>query len=257
MYISIAISSLLSKILDNVIIERQQDFLSTSNYQFGFKAKSSTVLCTTMVNETIQYYTEKGGRAVYLLLLDASKAFDKVSYEKLFELLLARNVCPKIVKLLYYMYTHQKCHVRWNNKQSDPFSVSNEVKQGSVISPLLFSIYIDNLFSKLKQLGLGCHVGLTYAGAFGGISKGPKADAVTKMPAPSNVSQLRSFLGSVQFYKFLPDLSTILEPLYHLTEKHTKWKWEEPQQDASQKLKQMLTNNTVLAHFDPSCPVGI
>ena len=120
-----------------------------------------------MVNETIQYYTEKGGRAVYLLLLDASKAFDKVSYEKLFELLLERNVCPKMVKLLYYMYTHQKCHVRWNNKQSDPFSVSNGVKQGSVISPLLFSIYIDNLFSKLKQLGLGCHVGLTYAGAFG------------------------------------------------------------------------------------------
>ena len=54
-----------------------------------------------MVNETIQYYIENGGQAVYLLLLDASKAFDKVSYEKLFELLLARNVCPKIVKLLY------------------------------------------------------------------------------------------------------------------------------------------------------------
>ena len=116
-------------------------------------------ICWGFRGITIQYYTEKGGRAVYLLLLDASKAFDKVSYEKLFELLLARNVCPKIVKLLYYMYTHQKCHVRWNNKQSDPFSVSNGVKQGSVISPLLFSIYIDNLFSKLKQLGLGCHVG--------------------------------------------------------------------------------------------------
>ena len=167
MYRSIAISSLLSKIFDNVVIERQQDFLSTSNYQFGFKAKSSTILCTTMVNETIQYYIENGGQAVYLLLLDASKAFDKVSYEKLFELLLARNVCPKIVKLLYYMYTHQKCHVRWNNEDSDPFSESNGVKQGSVISPLLFSNYIDNLFSNLKHLGLGCHVGLTYAGAFG------------------------------------------------------------------------------------------
>ena len=54
MYRSIAKSSLLSKIFDNVVIERQQDFLSTSNYQFGFKAKSSTVLCTTMVNEIIQ-----------------------------------------------------------------------------------------------------------------------------------------------------------------------------------------------------------
>ena len=49
MYRNIAISSLLSKIFDSVVIERQQDFLSTSNYQFGFKAKSSTVLCTTMV----------------------------------------------------------------------------------------------------------------------------------------------------------------------------------------------------------------
>ena len=108
-------------IFDNVIIERQQDFLSTSNYQFDFKAKSSTVLCTTMVNETIQYYIQNVGQAVYLLLLDASKAFDKVSYEKLFKFLLARNVCPKIVKLLYCMYTHQKCHVRWNNEQSDFF----------------------------------------------------------------------------------------------------------------------------------------
>ena len=61
MYRSIAISSLLNNFLDNVIIERQQDFLSTSNYQFGFKAKSSTVLYTTMVNETIQYYIEEGG----------------------------------------------------------------------------------------------------------------------------------------------------------------------------------------------------
>ena len=55
-----------------------------------------------------------------------------------------------------------------------------------------------------------------------GISKGPKADAFIKMPAHSNVSQLRSFLDSVQFYnKFLPDLCTIPEPLYHLMEKHT------------------------------------
>ena len=93
-----------------------------------------------------------------------------------------------------------------------------------------------------------------------GISKGPKVDAVTRMPTPSNVSQLHSFLGSVQFYnKFLPDMSSV----HHLGaavppdgEAH-KWKWEEPQQDALQKLKQMLTNNTVLARFDPSCSVGI
>ena len=65
-----------------------------------------------MVNGTIQYYIENWGQVVYLLLLDVSKAFDKVSYEKLFELLLALNVCLKMVKLLYYMNTLEKCHVR-------------------------------------------------------------------------------------------------------------------------------------------------
>ena len=46
------------------------------------------------------------------------------------------------------------------------FNVSTGVKQGSVISLSLFSICIDELFSKLEHIGLSCHVGLTYAGAF-------------------------------------------------------------------------------------------
>ena len=79
MYRNIAISSIMSKILDNVIIEQQQLSLSTSSYQFGFKSKASTALCTTMMVENIQYYLEKGDNSVCLLLLDSSKAFDKVS----------------------------------------------------------------------------------------------------------------------------------------------------------------------------------
>ena len=185
MYRSIAISSIMSKILDNVIIEQQQLSLATSSYQFGFKSKASTALCTTMMVETIQYYLEKGDHSVCLLLLDASKAFDKVSFEMLFELLLKRNVCPRIIKLLLYMYVNQKCYVKWANELSEPFTVANGVKQGAVISPLLFSIYIDNLFKELKQLGLGCHVGPTFAGAFGYADDGaliaPSLYALKKM----------------------------------------------------------------------------
>ena len=79
-YKSIAISSLLRKILDHIIIEKQSEALKTCNYQFGFKATSSTVLCSTMLNETVQCYTENDGKPVYVLLLDASKAFDKVAF---------------------------------------------------------------------------------------------------------------------------------------------------------------------------------
>ena len=75
-------------------------------------------------------------------------------------------MCPGIVRLLYYMYTHKQYYVKWNIEHSNLFNVSNGVKQGRVISPLLISIYIDELFSKLEYLGLGCHIGLTYARAF-------------------------------------------------------------------------------------------
>ena len=57
--------------------------------------------CSTMVNETIQYYIKKGGKRIYLLLLDATKAFDKVSYKVLFDILLKKNVCPEL--LTYYI----------------------------------------------------------------------------------------------------------------------------------------------------------
>ena len=166
-YCSIDISSVIGKILDHVIIHRLSDCLKTSDYQFGFKSKSFTVLCSTMVNETTQYYIEKGSKRIYLLLLDVTKAFDKVLYKVLFDIPLKKNVCPRIVNLLYYMYSNQLCHVKWGDETSASFSISNSVKQGGVISPLLFSLYIDELFLLLKQSGLGCQVGLTYAGAFG------------------------------------------------------------------------------------------
>ena len=157
-YKSIAISSLLGKILDHIVIEKQSEALKTCNYQFGFKGKFSTVLCSTMVNKTVQYYTKNGGKPVYVLLLDASNAFDKVAFKVLFNELRDRSMCPRVTKLLHDMYTHQSCYVKWGNEHTDSFSVPNDVKQEGVISALLFSCYIDKLFSQLQHSGLGCHV---------------------------------------------------------------------------------------------------
>ena len=65
------------------------------------------------------------------------------------------------------MYTHQSISVKWNSVTSNDFNVGNGVRQGAIISPLLFSLYIDCLFDQLKSLGLGCHVGTLFAGSFG------------------------------------------------------------------------------------------
>ena len=80
-----------------------------------------------------------------------------------------------------------------------------------------------------------CHFAQAYVEYLGhllsqkGMAKGPKVDTVLKMNAATNVSSLKAFLRSVQFYaKFLPsDLATIAEPLYMLTKKTVKWEWQQ------------------------------
>ena len=81
-----------------------------------------------------------------------------------------------------------------------------------------------------------------------GIAKGPKVNNVMRMPASGNVSGLRSFLGSVQFYsKFLPNLATLTEPLHHLTKNDTPWIWGAEEKAAFQKLKDLLCADSVLS----------
>ena len=85
-YRAIAISSLLGKILNNIIFEDQYTYLSTDVLQFGYKRCASTTICTTLVLETIAYYHENRSDC-FLLLLDATKAFDRMEYVKLFQTL--------------------------------------------------------------------------------------------------------------------------------------------------------------------------
>ena len=95
--------------------------------------------------------------------------------------------------------------------------------------------------------------------SWNGIEKGSKVNDVLLMPPPHDVSSLRSFLGSVQFYgKFLPShASTVAEPLHQLTRKGVPWRWESVEDQAFQRLKTLLSSDKVLVHFDPTLPVGI
>ena len=65
------------------------------------------------------------------------------------------------------LYTNQRLRVKWGNIVSDDFGVMNSVKQGGVLSPILFTVYIDELLNQLKNSGFGCYIGNIFLGAFG------------------------------------------------------------------------------------------
>ena len=65
------------------------------------------------------------------------------------------------------------------------------------------------------------------------------------------MAELRSFLGLVNYYgKFLPNLATVLSPLYLLLQKKQEWTWNSDQEEAFHKVKELLKSSRVLVHFD-------
>ena len=164
-YRPIALSSTFSKIIERSILSNYESVFSTSALQFGFKPGHSTSLCTATVKNVISRYTHNGS-PVLGCFLDASKAFDLVDHGILFQILLDRGLPSVIVRFLISWYGMQKMQVRWDMCISEPFFVANGVRQGSILSPSLFAVYLDDLLSELSYSGVGCYWGCSFAGAF-------------------------------------------------------------------------------------------
>ena len=163
-YRGISLSSMFGKIFDLIVLKRYADHLFTSELQFGFKAKRSTNMCSMVLKECISYYNSNNS-TVYCTMLDATKAFDRVEYCKLFRQLITRQIPPAVVRLLMNMYVSHATRVSWNGIFSNRISVRNGVKQGGIISPVLFCIYIDGLLNVLAKEKIGCFIGHFFVGA--------------------------------------------------------------------------------------------
>ncbi|XP_072142327.1 uncharacterized protein [Dermacentor andersoni] len=83
-----------------------------------------------------------------------------------------------------------------------------------------------------------------------------KVEAIHKAPVPKNKKELQAFLGMVNFYnRFLKGRSEVAEVLYHLLDSESTWNWGEEQQLAFERLKTLLTSESLLVHFNPDAPL--
>ena len=83
-----------------------------------------------------------------------------------------------------------------------------------------------------------------------------KIKAIVEMKAPCDVKEVQRFNGMVNYLaRFLPNLSTIIEPLRRLTYKDVEWSWGDEQQTAFQKIKELVTSDQVLGYYSQEKPL--
>ena len=152
----ITVSDVLANIFEKYILQIIEKNHQEPCQQFGFRALSSCQHSLFTFKETIRYYKEKK-KPVYVALIDASKAFDKINRELLFEKL--ETILEKPTwSALYQYYNNSYSYVQLNNAEGEIFKTTIGVKQGGPLSPKLFSIYVEELIYRLLECTGICNI---------------------------------------------------------------------------------------------------
>ena len=128
--------------------------------------------------------------------------------------------------------------------------------------------YLEEVLQRLQENGIRLHKNkcfffqdsVEYLGhcidTDGVHTSESKVKAIVEAPTPKNVTELRSFLGLVNYYgKFVPNLASVLHPLHQLLRADAKWVWSAQCQCSFDEAKAKLVAAPILTHFDPNLPV--
>ncbi|XP_045457309.1 uncharacterized protein LOC123667459 [Melitaea cinxia] len=130
---------------------------------------------------------------VYAYFLDLSKAFDLVSYNKLWHKLKTETTPPEgLIRLLKYWYGNQNNIISWAGSLSEPYRLECGVRQGGVTLPKLFSLYVNRLIEELSSIKVGCSIDGTF------VNNISYADDMVLL-SPS-IKALRKLLGICERY---------------------------------------------------------
>ena len=144
-----------------------------------------------MPMEILKHYKRNGDR-LYLCAYDLEKAFDSVEYSILLHHIFQAGVNGKCWCLLYSWYSAPTCAVKVNNSLSQSFVLERGVRQGSVLSPILFSLVIDPLIERMSSVGLGV--------GFAGLKLGTMAHADDIRTISNSIDDLCHLSTNVKSY---------------------------------------------------------
>ena len=154
-YRCISISPIISKKFELCISDNLQKYLYSSDHQLGFKQKSSCAHAIYLVRKTVEYYVSNDS-TVKICTLDISKAFDKLNNHSLLLKLMKRRLPINFIVIFQRWFCNVFIKVRWGNYLSKLVRLFSGVRQGGILSPVFFRIYIDDVIDRISDLDMGC-----------------------------------------------------------------------------------------------------
>lgn len=156
----ITITPTIVKILENILKERYNSHLlkSQSSLQFGFTKGVSPGIASILITEA-SVEAQDLKKPLYVCTLDARKAFDTVSHESLLRKIYLSNLDKSLISLIDCMYQNMFSKVNWKGKLGESFSVLQGTRQGGIISPDLYKIYINDLLKMVEDSEFGMNIG--------------------------------------------------------------------------------------------------
>ena len=154
----ISISNSISNIFETVILAELGKYCNDGIKQFGFKSGSSCNHAAFCLTELIKY-ADRNNLTLYVASLDASKAFDKIDRNILWSIILDLPLPKQFTFILIKFYDVCMAFVECNGILSTMFLTILGVKQGGVVSPRLFALYICELISIVDDSKIGAALG--------------------------------------------------------------------------------------------------
>jgi hypothetical protein len=150
---TISLMSHVIKVLLKIIIERNSRLLDSvvSDTQSGFRIQKGTREGIFNARSVIEAQLELN-KKLYVCFIDYAKAFDRVYHQKLMEVIGKHDIDDNDRRIIQNLYYQQTASVQFGEEQSESFQIRRGVRQGCVLSPKLFNIYTEEIFSKNENL---------------------------------------------------------------------------------------------------------
>ena len=151
-------SSNFLKIFEYCLLPSINTHIKLNNRQFGFRKNAGCSAALVLAKEIINKYTV-GGSNVHCAMVDLSKAFDMINFSILIKKLHKTGLPKQIVNIIGYMLKNTYINTLVNNMKTDPWRAENGTRQGGILSPLLFSFYINEMIDEISEMNVGCSLG--------------------------------------------------------------------------------------------------